>query len=117
MNTEFGPGGDIELTYIDNDSYLSGCGTSTGADVDAWCDNATFSGMTITNVCNRVTVDFDWFTSPEDLFQTRYCYFELLDEFGAVKAYLNYEISDYYDPRPDRLKIAMSIGSIGDAAY
>ena len=30
---------DVELTYIDNDSYLSGCGTSTGNDVDAWCDD------------------------------------------------------------------------------
>ena len=30
---------DVELTYIGNDSYLSGCGTSTGDDVDAWCDD------------------------------------------------------------------------------
>ena len=30
---------DIELTYIGNDSYLSDCGTSTGDDVDAWCDD------------------------------------------------------------------------------
>ena len=40
---------DVELTYIGNDSKLSGCGTSTGADVDAWCDNgADFVGLTIT---------------------------------------------------------------------
>ena len=116
MNTEFGPDGDIELTYIDNDGYLSGCGTSTGSDVDAWCDSATITGVTITNVCNRVTVNFDWFTSPEMTFQCRYCYFELLDEFGASKAYLNYEICDYYDSRPIRLKIAMSIASLGDGS-
>ena len=117
MNTEFGPDGDIELTYIDNDSYLSDCGTSTGADVDVWCDSATISGVTITNVCNRVTVNFDWFTSPEMTGQSRYCYFELLDEFGALKAYLNYQIWDYYDSRSNRLKIAMTIASLGDAAY
>ena len=89
---------DVELTYIGNDSLLSDCGTSTGDDLDAWCDGgANFEGLTITVSCNRITVNFGWFTE-ETSSTNRNCYFELRDSFGAIQAFIRYKISTFYRP-------------------
>ena len=84
---------DIELTYIGNDSYLSDCGTSTGDDVDAWCDDGTnFEGQTITVSCNRVTVSWRYY-APTGSWNNRACYFELRDSFGDITAFIHYHIT------------------------
>ena len=90
---------DVELTYIGNDSYLSDCGTSTGDDVDAWCDDtADFEGFAVSVSCNKVTINWGWYTQTDATWHIRACYFELRDEFGALKAFVHYHITSRYHP-------------------